>query len=220
MSQSATILTSAPGAKSELETSTIRAISWRLIPFLVLAYFFSYLDRVNLGFAALTMNAELKFSPTVFAWGAGHLLHRLFHVRGAEQSGAGKIRRQPLDRAHHGDLGHHLGADGAGQRGLELLRPALSARRRGSRIFSGHHPLSDLLVSGGISRALSGRLCDRRAGFDRDRRAGLRAVAGPRRRHGPAKAGNGCSSSRAFPRCCSASSPGSISPTGPPRPTG
>ncbi len=58
-------------AKSELETSTIRAISWRLIPFLVLAYFFSYLDRVNLGFAALTMNAELKFSPTIFAWGAG-----------------------------------------------------------------------------------------------------------------------------------------------------
>ena len=58
-------------ARSELETSTIRAISWRLIPFLVLAYFFSYLDRVNLGFAALTMNAELKFSPTVFAWGAG-----------------------------------------------------------------------------------------------------------------------------------------------------
>jgi MFS transporter, ACS family, tartrate transporter len=58
-------------ARSTLEASTIRAISWRLIPFLVLAYFFSYLDRVNLGFAALTMNAELKFSPTVFAWGAG-----------------------------------------------------------------------------------------------------------------------------------------------------
>jgi ACS family tartrate transporter-like MFS transporter len=57
--------------KSELETSTIRAISMRLIPFLVMAYFFAYLDRVNLGFAALTMNAELKFSPTVFGWGAG-----------------------------------------------------------------------------------------------------------------------------------------------------
>src|SRR5882672_11691939 len=71
MSQSATVITSASGAKSALETSTIRAISWRLIPFLVLAYFLAYLDRVNLGFAALTMNAELKFSPTVFAWGAG-----------------------------------------------------------------------------------------------------------------------------------------------------
>src|SRR6185369_13500007 len=58
-------------AKSDIETSTIRTISWRLIPFLVLAYFFSYLDRVNLGFAALQMNADLKFSPLVFAWGAG-----------------------------------------------------------------------------------------------------------------------------------------------------
>src|SRR3979409_2757220 len=71
MSQSATIIAAPSGAKSALETSTIRGISWRLIPFLMLAYFFSYLDRVNLGFAALTMNAELKFSPIVFAWGAG-----------------------------------------------------------------------------------------------------------------------------------------------------
>jgi MFS transporter, ACS family, tartrate transporter len=62
---------SAVARASEIETSTIRAISWRLIPFLVLAYFFSYLDRVNLSFAALQMNAELKFTPLIFAWGAG-----------------------------------------------------------------------------------------------------------------------------------------------------
>jgi ACS family tartrate transporter-like MFS transporter len=70
MSQTAT-LASATAAKSEIEASTIRTISVRLIPFLVLAYFFSYLDRVNLGFAALTMNAELKFTPLIFSWGAG-----------------------------------------------------------------------------------------------------------------------------------------------------
>ncbi|KJC40329.1 membrane protein [Bradyrhizobium sp. LTSP885] len=70
MSQTATIAPNS-AARSEIETSTIRAISWRLIPFLILAYFFSYLDRVNLGFAALTMNAELKFSPLVFSFGAG-----------------------------------------------------------------------------------------------------------------------------------------------------
>jgi MFS transporter, ACS family, tartrate transporter len=66
-----TISTVAGERRSDIEASTIRAISWRLIPFLVLAYFFSYLDRVNLGFAALTMNAELKFTPLIFAWGAG-----------------------------------------------------------------------------------------------------------------------------------------------------
>jgi len=69
MSQSATV--SATPDKSAIETSTIRAISWRLIPFLILAYFLAYLDRVNLGFAALTMNKDLGFSPLVFAWGAG-----------------------------------------------------------------------------------------------------------------------------------------------------
>src|SRR6202047_3475879 len=72
MSQSAATSLAAPGAaKSAIETSTIRAISWRLIPFRGLAYFLAYLDRVNLGFAALTMNSELKFSPTIFSWGAG-----------------------------------------------------------------------------------------------------------------------------------------------------
>jgi len=69
MSQSATLASVTAG--SDIETSTIRAISWRLIPFLVLAYLFSYLDRVNLGFSALTMNAELNFTPLNFAWGAG-----------------------------------------------------------------------------------------------------------------------------------------------------
>src|SRR5258708_7700317 len=71
MSQTTTYAGSTGTAKSEIETSTIRAISWRLIPFLVLAYFFSYLDRVNLGFAARTMHAELNFTPLIFAWGAG-----------------------------------------------------------------------------------------------------------------------------------------------------
>jgi MFS transporter, ACS family, tartrate transporter len=71
MSQAAIELGSPVIEKTELERSTIRAISIRLIPFLVLAYFLAYLDRVNLSFAALTMNAELKFSPLVFSWGIG-----------------------------------------------------------------------------------------------------------------------------------------------------
>ena len=58
-------------ATAAIAKSTIRAIAWRLIPFLILAYFLAYLDRVNLGFAAPTMNADLNFSPRVFGWGAG-----------------------------------------------------------------------------------------------------------------------------------------------------
>ena len=42
----------------------------RLIPFMVVLYTFAWLDRVNVGFAALTMNRDLAFSPTVFGLGA------------------------------------------------------------------------------------------------------------------------------------------------------
>src|SRR5689334_12869470 len=43
----------------------------RLIPFLALLYLISIVDRLNVGFAALTMNADLGFSPRIFGFGAG-----------------------------------------------------------------------------------------------------------------------------------------------------
>jgi ACS family tartrate transporter-like MFS transporter len=45
--------------------------AWRLIPFMVLLYVVNYLDRVNVGFAALTMNKDLGFSPAIYGFGAG-----------------------------------------------------------------------------------------------------------------------------------------------------
>ena len=43
----------------------------RLIPFLFLLYIVAYLDRINVGFAALQMNQALGFSATVYGFGAG-----------------------------------------------------------------------------------------------------------------------------------------------------
>jgi MFS transporter, ACS family, tartrate transporter len=43
----------------------------RLIPFIMLLYVVNYIDRVNVGFAALTMNKDLGLSPSVFGFGAG-----------------------------------------------------------------------------------------------------------------------------------------------------
>ncbi len=51
--------------------SALRKVAWRLIPFLGALYFFAFLDRVNVGFAALTMNADLGLSSAVFGIGAG-----------------------------------------------------------------------------------------------------------------------------------------------------
>ena len=54
-----------------VNSALMRKVSWRLIPFMMLLYFVAFLDRVNIGFAALTMNADLGFSATVFGAGAG-----------------------------------------------------------------------------------------------------------------------------------------------------
>lgn len=55
----------------EVSPAVFRKISLRLIPFLALLYFVAFLDRVNVGFAALEMNKDLGFSATVYGMGAG-----------------------------------------------------------------------------------------------------------------------------------------------------
>jgi ACS family tartrate transporter-like MFS transporter len=52
-----------------VETSAMRKVSLRIIPFAVVGMFISYIDRVNVGFAALEMNRDLGFDATVFGWG-------------------------------------------------------------------------------------------------------------------------------------------------------
>jgi ACS family tartrate transporter-like MFS transporter len=48
-----------------------RKAAWHLIPFLILCFLISYLDRVNVGFAALTMNKELGLTAEMFGFGVG-----------------------------------------------------------------------------------------------------------------------------------------------------
>jgi len=47
-----------------------RRCARRLMPFILLLYLVNYIDRVNVGFAALTMNKDLSFSPAIFGFGA------------------------------------------------------------------------------------------------------------------------------------------------------
>jgi ACS family tartrate transporter-like MFS transporter len=46
-------------------------IAWRLIPYIFILYILAYLDRVNVGFAALEMKRDLSLSDTVYGTGAG-----------------------------------------------------------------------------------------------------------------------------------------------------
>ena len=43
----------------DIEKRTLRRITWRIVPFIMLLYLIAYIDRVNIGFAALTMKEDL-----------------------------------------------------------------------------------------------------------------------------------------------------------------
>ena len=49
----------------------MRQVAWRILPFLMLCYFVSFVDRVNVGFAALQMVKDLHMSAKVFGFGGG-----------------------------------------------------------------------------------------------------------------------------------------------------
>jgi MFS transporter, ACS family, tartrate transporter len=49
----------------------LRRITWRIVPFIMLLYFIAFIDRVNIGFAALTMNKDIGLSASAYGFGAG-----------------------------------------------------------------------------------------------------------------------------------------------------
>ena len=62
--------------------------AWHLIPFMALLYVVNFVDRLNVGFAALTMNKDLAFTPEIFGFGAGIFFigYILFQVRRSSSS--------------------------------------------------------------------------------------------------------------------------------------
>jgi ACS family tartrate transporter-like MFS transporter len=69
-------------ATDTVPATTLSKMAWRILPLLGVAYLFAYMDRVNISFAALTMNADLGFSATVYGLGGGlfFLAYALFEV--------------------------------------------------------------------------------------------------------------------------------------------
>lgn len=81
-------MTSPAVALAKLEASTLRKLRTRIIPFVFVLFVINFLDRINIGFAALTMNKELAITSQqfgllsgIFFWGyfifANLLLHKL-----------------------------------------------------------------------------------------------------------------------------------------------
>jgi len=60
-----------PHGDIALERSAVRKISRRITPFIIILYFLSFLNRVNVGFAGLTMNHDIGLTKAMFGFGAG-----------------------------------------------------------------------------------------------------------------------------------------------------
>ena len=79
---------------TDLERQTMARVARRLLPLLIACYFVAYLDRVNVGFASLTMNKALGFSRGCLRLWRRHLLPGLLHFRSPQQRAAQQGRRR------------------------------------------------------------------------------------------------------------------------------
>jgi len=72
----------APPAAESAEQAIMSKIAWRIVPFLMLAYFIAFVDRVNAGFAALQMNHDIGLTHAAFGLGGGlfYITYVLFEI--------------------------------------------------------------------------------------------------------------------------------------------
>ena len=140
---------------ADKESLILNRVAYRFIPFLILCYFVNYLDRVNVGFAKLTMDADLGLSDTAFGFGAGISSSPTFCSKCPRTSSWTGSARGSGSRAlafmGHRIRGHGFHPadrlmDGAQPRAHVLRSPLPSWRCRG-RIFPRHHLLLDAFVS-------------------------------------------------------------------------
>ena len=163
--------------------SALRKVRWRLIPFLFLLYIVAYLDRVNVGFAAIDMNRDLGFSAAVYGLGSGifFLSYTLLEV--PSNLMLARARRPRVDRAHHVHVGRAVDGDDLRQQRracFYLLRFLLGAAEAG--FFPGIiFYLTHWFPARERARAV-GAVHDRDGDGRRDRRADLERAAATGRR--------------------------------------
>ena len=158
-----------------MEARVIRKVSWRIVPFVALCYFVCYLDRVNVGFAALQMNSDLGFTATVFGWGAGIFFFGYFFFEVPSNLALERFGAR-LWIARIMVTWGLLSAAMAlvwNESSFLVIRFLLGAAEAG--FFSGDHPVSDLLVPGGLSRSHGRTLHGRDPDIGGDRFPGIRA---------------------------------------------
>jgi nitrate/nitrite transporter NarK len=102
--------------------SAIANAARRLLPFLCLCYAVNFLDWVNVGIAALSMNQDLGLTPSIFGTGAG--IYLLFEV--PSNLALQRFGARVWIARHHGELGRRRHRHGA-RRGDDELHRLLDA---------------------------------------------------------------------------------------------
>ena len=108
-----------------IEHRAFMKAAWRLVPFVTVGYLLNYMDRNNVGFAALTMNRDDRIDGDRVRLRRRSALFRLQLLRDPQQHGALPVRRATLDRANHDHVGHRVGRHGV------RARPARAGTRCG-----------------------------------------------------------------------------------------
>jgi MFS transporter, ACS family, tartrate transporter len=71
MSEPSASASPTPAQTRELGRETVRRVVWRLVPFLSILFIVNFLDRTNVGFAALQMNGDIGIGASIYGLGAG-----------------------------------------------------------------------------------------------------------------------------------------------------
>ena len=138
--------------KTVREAAVLRQIRWRILPLLFAGYFAAYIDRVNVGFAALTMNQALGLTAAQYGLGGG-LFFAGYVAFGVPSNLVLARLGARLGFPHHGVLGAGVPAECLGHRACQFLcHPSCPGRGRG-RALSRPALCPDRMAAGALSRA-------------------------------------------------------------------
>ena len=188
-------------AAADAERRVFAKIGWRLMPILILAYIFNYLDRNNVGFAGLTMNQAIGLTATQFGFGAGVFFIGYCLLEVPSNIALYRVgARVWLSRIMISwGLVSAATAFAVGPNSFYALRSA--ARRRRSRLLPGRGVLSRDLVSRAVSDADDRVVHGGDSGVVGHRRTGVGLAAEHGRRRRASRDGSGCSSSKDCRSC-------------------
>jgi ACS family tartrate transporter-like MFS transporter len=160
-----------------IERETIKRVTWRLMPLLMLGYFCAYLDRSNVGMAATTMVKDLGFTNAVFGFGAGLFFLGYFIAEIPSNLILNKVGARRWIARILFTWGIIAALTGFVWNELELLRQSRPARTGRGRVLSGRAAVHDLVVPVVLSHPDDGHLPVGQRDLAVRRAADRRAVA-------------------------------------------